>query len=243
LPDEGGFVKFLIPLSFATFALAQQPAEPNVPQDHRPGLFFREDFKGPKAGVHIAPMTQEFIANPDLELKLYGAGKFLQIDHGDLPKDDPNFIWTGLTESSWGLALRDKTANVDLSGLSKIRWRTEQTGFHALHPIVKLANGTWLVGEYAEGWTPDWHESEFWPSAIRWRKLNIDRVLEAATGNHYINGLWEEKPDLSNVEEIGFTDLMAGSGRGEGGWCRIDWIEVYGNPVKRDAAPKTVSQN
>jgi hypothetical protein len=94
-------VKFLIPLSFATFALAQQAAEPNVPQDHRPGLFFREDFKGPKAGVHIAPMTQEFVANPDLELKLYGAGKFLQIDHGDLPKDDPNFIWTGLTESSW----------------------------------------------------------------------------------------------------------------------------------------------
>ena len=77
-------VKHLAPLSITFVALAQQPArqaqakpeaEPNVPQDHRPSLFFREDFRGAKAGVHIAPMTQEFIANPDPELKLYGAGR------------------------------------------------------------------------------------------------------------------------------------------------------------------------
>jgi hypothetical protein len=77
-----------------------EAAPPYVPQDHRPGLFFREDFKGPPAGVHIAPLTQEFIANPQLELKLYGAGKQLQIDNSPLPKDDPNFVWTGLTESN-----------------------------------------------------------------------------------------------------------------------------------------------
>jgi hypothetical protein len=27
--------------------------------------------------------------------------------------------------------------------------------------------------------------------------------------------------------------MMGGSGHGSGGWSRIDWIEVYGAPVKR----------
>jgi hypothetical protein len=40
------------------------------------------------------------------------------------------------------------------------------------------------------------------------------------------------------VDEIGFTDLMGGSGHGQGGWSRIDWIEVYGVPIKRDGAAK-----
>ena len=58
-------------------------------------------------------------------------------------------------------------------------------------------------------------------------------MVEAATGNRYENGRWEENPDLSKVDEIGFTDMMQGSGHGSGGWSRIDWIEVYGAPVKR----------
>ena len=33
-------------------------------------------------------------------------------------------------------------------------------------------------------------------------------------------------PDLSRVEEIGFTDLMAGGG--SAACSRLDWIEVYG---------------
>jgi hypothetical protein len=39
--------------------------------------------------------------------------------------------------------------------------------------------------------------------------------------------------DLSKVEEIGFTDLMRGSGHGMGGGSRVDWIEVYGKPIPR----------
>jgi hypothetical protein len=38
-------------------------------------------------------------------------------------------------------------------------------------------------------------------------------------------------PDLSKVDHIGFTDLMRG---GKSIACsRLDWIEVYGNPMKR----------
>ena len=37
---------------------------------------------------------------------------------------------------------------MDLTGLAKVRWRTKQTGFHYLRPIIKLADGTWLVGDH-----------------------------------------------------------------------------------------------
>ncbi len=46
-----------------------------------------------------------------------------------------------------------------------------------------------------------------------------------------VEGAWEPKPDLSKVDEIGFTDLMTG---GQSVACsRVDWIEVDGRPVKR----------
>ena len=171
-----------------------------VPQDHRPALFFREDFKAPPKGLQELPITQAYVENPNLELKLYGPGKELVfIDHhAGEPKDDPNFIWTGLTPGPWGLALKDKNNYVDLTGLGRIRWRTQQTGFHQVRPILKLANGTWIVGEYAEGWTPDWHESEFWPAEMRWRRLNADKMLEERmTTSPGENGAWEMNPDLS----------------------------------------------
>jgi hypothetical protein len=214
----------------------------DVAQDHRPPLFFREDFTAPP-NSHGKPLTQVYIANPNLQLKQYGAGLYVEIAHHEgEPKDDPIFLWTGLTPSSWAIALREKTNNVDLTGLAKIRWRTQQAGFHELRPILKLADGTWLVGDHAEGWTPDWHESEFWPAWIRWRRFDINNALESPTGTPYENGRWEPNPDLSKVEEIGFTDLMAGSGHGQGGWSRIDWIEVYGNPVKRGPDVKQVGR-
>ena len=46
-----------------------------------------------------------------------------------------------------------------------------------------------------------------------------------------------EEPDLSRVDEIGFTDLMPGSGHGPGGWSDVAWIEVHCKPVKRDSSP------
>jgi len=247
----GTIVKVLLPFGVALAIFAQQPpgssdrvngqgTEPPfglfVPQDHRPPLFFREGFKSPPNGIQEVPFTQAFVENANLELKLYGpGGMYVQVDHhiGE-PKDDPNFLWTGVTPGPWAVAFKHKTSYVDLTGLGKIRWRTEQTGYHALRPIVKLADGTWLVGDYAEGWTPDWRESEFWPAWIHWRKLDINKVVEAPTGTRYENGRWELNPDLSKVDEIGFTDMMGGSGHGQGGWSRIDWMEVYGVAVKRE---------
>ena len=188
-----------------------------VAQD-RPGLFFREDFKETPAAT---PITQEHLANPDLILSLYGPGKAnIKKSHHDKPLDDPYYVWSGECTANWAVSLKHKSALVDLTGHAKIRWRSEQWGFRHLRIILKLANGQWLVSDESDGPSTDWRIREFNISDIRWRKLNIDDVIE---------GAWVDKPDLSRVDEIGFTDLMRGGGSPAS--SRLDWIEVYG--VKR----------
>ena len=45
---------------------------------------------------------------------------------------------------------------------------------------------------------------------VRWRNLDITEVVEGR------EAVWVDKPDLTRVEEIGFTDLMRGAGHGSG---------------------------
>ena len=40
-------------------------------------------------------------------------------------------------------------------------------------------------------------------------------------------GTWVEHPDLRKVDEVGFADLMPGSGHGVGGYVNVGRIEVY----------------
>ena len=190
----------------------------------RPPLFFREEWKNaPGAGEHA--ITPDEVGNPSLEMKIYG-GKGMQIAGTAGDENDPLHPWSGLCESACGVALRDKNNYVDLTGLAKVRWNTKVSGFHKVHPIVKLADGTWLVGDHADGSTADWHVGEFSISEVRWLRLDIEKMQT--------KGNFVEKPDLSKVDEVGFTDLMPGSGHGPGGWSDVAQIEVYGKPVKRD---------
>ena len=191
-------------LVWCAFAFAQS----------RPGLFFREDFKESPAAT---PVTQEHVANPDLILSLYGPGKAgIKKSHHDTPSDDPYYIWSGVCTSNWAVTLRHKTALADLTGLAKIRWRTKQAGFRQLRIILKLAGGAWLVSDQYDGPSTDWRVREFNLGDLRWRKLDLDTVSEAG---------WVDRPDLSRVDEIGFTDLMRGGG--SDACSRLDWIEVY----------------
>lgn len=215
-------------------AFAQEPAAPPARAGRagrgepagppRPQLFFREEWKqAPGAGEHAVDVAG--VANPNLELKLYGAGKDIQITGEAGNEGNPIHLWTGLCTSNCAAALRDKNNYVDLTGLAKIRWLTKVSGFHQVHPIIKLADGTWLVGDRADGSTADWLQSEFLLSEVRWLRLDPEKVLT--------KGTFVAKPDLSKVDEIGFTDLTPGSGHGQGGWSDVAFIEVYGKPVKR----------
>lgn len=187
----------------------------------RPGLLFREDFKETPAAI---PITQDDIANPGLRLALYGPGaSLLKKSHHDKPADDPYYMWSGLAKGNWAASLSRKSGLIDLTGQAKIRWRTKQAGFRQLRIILKLAGGGWLVSDQFDPAAVDWRLREFNIAGIHWRELDIKNVVE---------GNWVEHPDLSRVEEVGWTDLMRG---GQSKACsRIDWIEVYARPVAKN---------
>lgn len=189
-------------------------------ESYRPELFFREDWKEIPAEI---PLSQKHVNNPELMVNLYGAGKdSLKKSNHPQPVDDPFYVWSGLCLGNWMVTLKHKKSNVDLTGFAKIKWRSKQVGLRELRIAIKLADGTWLVSDLSDGPSKDWRIREFNIQDITWYILDAERVTEIGVAKN---------PDLSNVEEIGFTDLMPG---GKSASCsRLDWIEVYGKPVKR----------
>ena len=196
-----------------------------APRVARPPLFFDEAWKQtPVGGEH--PVTAESVANPNLELKLYGAsGKEIQLTGSAQDENNPTHVWTGLCTTPCAFTFRDKQNYVDLTGLARIRLVTKVSGLHRVHPMLRLADGTVLVGNRADGSVTDWIESEIPVAEIRWLRLDPEKLVT--------KGNWVEHPDLSRVDEIGFVDLMPGSGHGPGGWSDVGRVEVFGRPVKR----------
>ena len=187
---------------------------------YRPSVFFREDWKAIPAAT---PVTQDHVSNKNLLMNLYGPGcDSIKKSNHDRPVDDPYYIWSGLCLNNWAVTLKDIKCYADLSGFAKISWRSKQSGFRNLHIILKLADGTWLVSDQCDGQSNDWRIREFNLADISWYNLDISSIIEGALVSH---------PDLTKVDEIGFTDLMRG---GQSNACsRLDWIEVYGKAVPR----------
>jgi hypothetical protein len=193
----------------------------------RSPLFFREEWKQtPAGGEHPVDVSQA-LSNANLELKLLGpTGKEILMTGAVTDENNPVHLWTGMCTTPCAFTLRDKTNFADLSGLSRIKMVTKTSGFHKVNPIVKLADGTMLVGDRFEGSTVDWLESDIAVSEMRWRKLDPERLVTV--------GDWVASPNLGKVDEIGFVDLMPGSGHGQGGWSDVGRIEVYAKSVKRE---------
>jgi len=193
---------------------------PSLFSQYRPGLFFREDWKEIPAAT---PVTQKHVVNGDLILGLYGPGSdSLKKSHHDTPADDPYYIWSGLCLGNWAVTLKHSKSFVDLTGYAKIMWRSKQVGLRCLHLVLKLADGTWLVSNQGDCISKDWRITEFNLMDLNWYTLNIKSVIEIKP---------VKDPDLSKVDEIGFTDLMTGGG--SDACSRLDWIEVYGKPIPR----------
>lgn len=209
--------KFICVILLISAALPQLFAQ----ADYRPSLFFREDWKEIPAEI---PLSQKHVNNPDLLVQLYGPGQdSLKKSNHERPADDPYYVWSGLCLGNWMVTLKHKNSNVDLTGFAKIKWRSKQFGLRQLRIALKLADGKWLVSDLSDKPSKDWRIKEFNIQDITWHKLDANRVVEIGVA---------ENPDLSEVEEIGFTDLMPG---GKSAACsRLDWIEVYGNPVPRN---------
>ena len=187
---------------------------------YRPSIFFREDWKETAAAT---PVTQGHVSNKELMLGLYGHGAdSIKKSHHETPADDPYYIWSGLCIGNWAVTLKNTRSYVDMTGFAKVIWRSKQAGLRSLHLVLKLADGSWLVSVQSDGPSKDWKTCEMNIQDLSWYSLDIEKVYELKP---------VADPDLSKVDEIGFTDLMVG---GASNACsRLDWIEVYGKPVKR----------
>ncbi len=210
--------KRVLPIVLISFVSLLMPLTCSA--QYRPSLFFREDWK---ESPFATPVTQEHVANPDLVLSLYGAAiDSMRKSNHDHPIDDPFYVWSGLCVGNWALTLKNPESFVDLSEFATIRWRSKQSGFRCMHIILKLEDGSWLVSDQCDCSSSDWRTKEFVLADISWYSLDIKTITEKVP---VLN------PDLSRIDEIGITDLMAG---GSSNACsRLDWIEVYGKAVKR----------
>ena len=90
-----------------------------------PPLLFREVWQQPP---HSGPLndenrriTPQALTNPDLELRLYGTdAQNIQVtSHNGIPD-----LWTGFTNSPVAMTLRHKNSYLNLTGLTRMRWRT-----------------------------------------------------------------------------------------------------------------------
>jgi hypothetical protein len=204
-------------------AKGPQPGKNVAP---RAGLFFKEVWKQNEQGSEQA-MTQANVANADLELKLYGCGgpEGMLMTGFDNNDANPMHTWTGVCEGPSLFTLRHKTKLADLTGSARLRVNAKTSGFHVLRPVVKTADGIYLIADVAVGTPADFLVSEYNFGEMRWIRLNAAKVT--TTGN------WVATPDLTSIDEIGFADLMPGSGHGPGGWADVAQIEVYANSKPR----------
>ena len=240
-------------LTLGASAGSAQPGQAASASAALPPLFFAEPWQQlaipadagpdfvPEGGVTPAAVTNPALANPPPRsvARDWGGPSCVQLAGynqnppparvaAGQPTDPPN-LWTGVCHTAVAVTLRHRTNYVDLTGLARIRWVTRVSGFHVVRPVVKLADGSWFVGDYGEG-APSANstlflDSEFAVASVRWRPLDISRVV--TTGQAWAT------PDLSRVDEVGFADLLPGSGHGWGGFINVGRIEVYGRAVAR----------
>jgi len=199
-------------------------------------LVYKVEWVRPASQTAQVAVAQENIADSNLEMKQYGAGKQVLTSGNPGSATAPFSVWTGECEGPFAITFRHKSNYLDLTGLSKIRWVTKTSGFHVVRPVVKLADGTVLVGEHSEGHVPMLTQTEFSLSGMRWIKLDPARVVTVNSGDlsrGAANEIWFLNPDLSKVDEFGFADLMPASGHGTGGYVHVAGIEVFGKPVPR----------
>jgi len=183
--------------------------------------------------------VQENVSDSNVEMKFYGAAA-KQILTTGAPGSavTPYGVWTGTAEGPFAVTFKLRNNYVDLTGLANVRWFVKTSGFHVVRPVVKLANGTLMVGDLGFSSVPKLALSEFSLTNARWIKLDPDRVVTVNSGPAAANPnneIWVPNPDLSKIDEVGFADLMPGSGHGTGGYIQLGTIEVYGKTLPRIA--------
>ena len=246
-------VGFLAALGMVGVVFAQQPAGAQGRQGGRGAagerggaegtgastlpMLFDVNFVRPASQTGQTKVVQDNIGDRNLELKQYGLHENCLLTSGNPGSETTPFsVWSGECERPFATMFRHKTSYADLTGAAKIRWAVKTSGFHAARPAVKLADGSMFVGETAATAVPMLMQSEVPLGDIRWIKLDPKRVVTMGLQPAAFNEIWVPNVDLSRVDEVGFVDLMPGSGHGTGGYIHISQFQVYGKAVPRPAS-------
>jgi len=209
-------------------ALAEAPRASNAPP------ILKVVWVRPPEQTAQVPVIQTNIADPNIELKQYGAAAKDLLTSGTPGSESTPFtVWSGTCTGPFAITFRLKNGAMDLTGLGRIRWMVKTSGFHEVRPVLKLADGTLIVGDHTDASVPMFANREFALADVRWIKLDPERVVTVSTPGGTANQIWVNNPDLSKVEEAGFADLMPGSGHGTGGYIHLGGIEIYGKVVPR----------
>jgi hypothetical protein len=244
-----GVLAFVLSSSLAS-GQGREAAKPAPAARPRPAvapLFFSEAWRiaGPPRALARDYERDDVVSNPNLELKVYGGcardpdpDKRVWISGNAAPDQalaNPPNIWAGMCQVPVAVTLRDKTRFVDLSGPGRLKWLIRTGGFHAVRPVVKLADGTFLVADYADSMTNAYlfFEHGFALAGLRWLKLDPEKIVTTGKFSGPDGAVPWVTPDLSKVDEIGFVDLMPSSAHCAPGSVNLARFEVYGRAVPR----------
>ena len=202
---------------------------PDSAEPHR--LIFREAWT--RAPL-TQPIVQSNLGNQHLTLHVYGnADHIRKAMH---PLDD--YTYTGETTSNWAITVSDKANVWDLTGGGRFRLKTQNTGYRFTHVVIKTSDGRYYASEEGAGESSVWIETDFILQDLHWRNLLMTDTPSNASNRRQpdparvpIIPTSKATPALNQVEEIGFSDLMAG------GWIpatsRVAAFELYGKVVPR----------
>jgi len=180
------------------------------------------------------PMVQASLKNQSLQLHIYGkADEIRKTAH---PTED--YTYTGETTTNWAITLSDPKHYWNLTADAKIRLKTRNSGFRITHAVIKTADGKYFVSEEGNPESTAWIERDYIFRDMTWRTLLMTDTPSNASNRREpdpkrvpIIPTTRATPDLSKVEEVGFSDLS------EGGWIpstsRVQAWEIWGKAVPR----------
>jgi hypothetical protein len=185
----------------------------------RPALYFSEAWNSTRGDSDDVELSQANVKSKDVTLHLYGKMRISGANDGG--EVNPPHTYTGLCDTACGVTLSKKGFYANLGGpTARIRINSKMSGFHVVRPLIRLADGTLLVGDQSTGVIgPDYLINEFNTAQLRWIKFDEKSLTTT--------GLFLDKVDLTKVDEIGYIDLIPGSGHGQGGFADIGLFELY----------------
>jgi hypothetical protein len=204
---------------------APAPATQKPGMAPRPPLLFSETWKMPpytgEQTDENTRVTPAVLTNANLEVKLYGPdAKVIRAAVHEERVD----LWNGMTASPSAVTLRDRRNFVNLTDAARLRWIVRTNAIHALHPVVKLADGRLIVGDRIITTHGEFLSLEIAYSGMRWYGLDPNKVIVLT---EVMN------PDLSKVDEVGMAMLAPGGGHGIAGSANLSNVELFAYPVPR----------